>query len=274
MVGMRAALLLSLLLVAGCALDGRDRWTAAPHTDPVVVILPVGLGPLAADAAEDAGQRSRWAAEVASRLNLRSGLPPTSSRWRAQWSDAAGGDAATGEPAPAITGSPDALALVRLTELTNAGASGWNAAAEMVVRDAAGRELWRTRATGSADAVQSAKMMSPDARPDRAAARSALRGCADELAGWCARQPGGGLPPAPATAPATAAPVADALIALDITSDPPGADVLVDGVFKGSTPCTLRLPAREATVRIELAGKIWERRLTPEPGLRIAPSLR
>jgi hypothetical protein len=59
-----------------------------------------------------------------------------------------------------------------------------------------------------------------------------------------------------------------------IESNPPGADVLVDGAFIGNTPLTIRLPPRLLTLSIELAGfKPWSRKLTPIVGTHIQPVL-
>jgi hypothetical protein len=59
-----------------------------------------------------------------------------------------------------------------------------------------------------------------------------------------------------------------------IESNPPGADVLVDGAFIGNTPLTIKLPPRQLSLAIELAGfKPWSRKLTPVIGTHIQPVL-
>ena len=59
-----------------------------------------------------------------------------------------------------------------------------------------------------------------------------------------------------------------------IESNPPGADVLVDGAFIGNTPMTTRLPPRPLTLAIELTGfRPWSRKLTPMVGTHIQPVL-
>ena len=59
-----------------------------------------------------------------------------------------------------------------------------------------------------------------------------------------------------------------------ITSTPVGADVLVDGQFKGNTPLDLYLPLKEVDIKIERGGhESWQRKLTPSAGLEIKPIL-
>lgn len=49
---------------------------------------------------------------------------------------------------------------------------------------------------------------------------------------------------------------------VSVNSDPPGADIYVDGAFVGNTPSTLHLSAGEHAIKIESAGKkSWERQL-------------
>jgi len=81
------------------------------------------------------------------------------------------------------------------------------------------------------------------------------------------RKEGGAEPEGPA-------PTAEQLIEVEIASDPPGADVLIDGIFRGNTPCTLKLPARRLPIRLERPGYTpWERVTIPDPGMKIRPAL-
>jgi hypothetical protein len=67
-------------------------------------------------------------------------------------------------------------------------------------------------------------------------------------------------PPAPATAD-------EDLTTAVVKSDPPGADVTVDGKYMGSTPSTLQLAPGDHTILIEKAGhRAWQRTMTVNPG--------
>lgn len=82
--------------------------------------------------------------------------------------------------------------------------------------------------------------------------------------------------PAPATAtapaPVPAAQPAPEVSAEDLTtavvkSDPPGADVTIDGKYMGSTPSTVRLAPGDHTILLEKAGfKAWQRTMAVNPG--------
>jgi len=78
-------------------------------------------------------------------------------------------------------------------------------------------------------------------------------------------------PPAAAPTPA-AAPPAQPVSSEDLTTavlktDPPGADVTVDGKYMGSTPSTVRLAPGDHTILFEKAGfKPWQRTMTVNPG--------
>jgi hypothetical protein len=90
---------------------------------------------------------------------------------------------------------------------------------------------------------------------------------------------------APASAVATnenpalsAAPVGEAVgkraasasIALAVTSTPDGADITVDGKYKGSTPSTLRVEAGDHSVSIEKPGfKKWQRTVSVDAGSNV-----
>jgi hypothetical protein len=57
-----------------------------------------------------------------------------------------------------------------------------------------------------------------------------------------------------------------AAVNLDVSSEPSGAEVYVDGVFNSSTPAKLSLPVGEHTIRVSRPGfKDWERKVVVEP---------
>ena len=63
-------------------------------------------------------------------------------------------------------------------------------------------------------------------------------------------------------------------VKVHITSTPLGADVLVDGQFKGNTPLEVYLPLKEVEISIERGGyQAWQRKLKPSTGLEIKPIL-
>ena len=71
-------------------------------------------------------------------------------------------------------------------------------------------------------------------------------------------------PPVPVVATAPAAPT---LIAIQVSSTPSAADIIVDGNFVGSTPSTVQLAAGDHTVSVKKTGfSIWERQLKVNGG--------
>lgn len=52
-----------------------------------------------------------------------------------------------------------------------------------------------------------------------------------------------------------------------VSSDPPGAEIEVDGIFVGSTPSTIGVPAGEHTITVKKVGfSVWERKLKVTTG--------
>lgn len=69
-------------------------------------------------------------------------------------------------------------------------------------------------------------------------------------------------------------PAAGQTVAVEITSEPPGADVVVGGIYQGATPLTLELGVGLQEVEIDRPGyHQWLNRVKIEPGLRIHASL-
>jgi hypothetical protein len=63
---------------------------------------------------------------------------------------------------------------------------------------------------------------------------------------------------------------AQALVPIKISSDPTGADVLVDGSFVSSTPASLHLPVGTYKIAVKLAGySDWERETKILPGAEV-----
>jgi hypothetical protein len=74
--------------------------------------------------------------------------------------------------------------------------------------------------------------------------------------------------PANATSPAAeTTPAANPGGSFELQSNPPSAEVFVDGSFRGNTPATLKLKPGQHTVRVALDGyKDWSRDLTVQEG--------
>ena len=69
-------------------------------------------------------------------------------------------------------------------------------------------------------------------------------------------------------------PATGQLVTVSITSEPPGADVVVGGIYQGATPLTLELGVGLQEVEIDRPGyHQWLNRVKVEPGLRIHASL-
>ena len=84
--------------------------------------------------------------------------------------------------------------------------------------------------------------------------------------------PSSGLPPAVAV-PATPVPVLPTVSAseesatVNFNSNPPGADILIDGNLVGSTPSTLHVEAGRHVIQLRIAGYgSWRRTMVVEPG--------
>ena len=68
---------------------------------------------------------------------------------------------------------------------------------------------------------------------------------------------------------------AEASVQIDVTSNPSGADIEMDGKFVGSTPSSVYVTPAEHTVKLTKSGYLpWERKFTPTSGsVRISPDL-
>jgi len=65
-------------------------------------------------------------------------------------------------------------------------------------------------------------------------------------------------------------------VSVDFASNPPGADILIDGYFKGNTPSTLQLAPGQHTIQLQLTGyRPYSVTMSVDPGShpRIAPTL-
>lgn len=74
----------------------------------------------------------------------------------------------------------------------------------------------------------------------------------------------------PATKPATGTPAEAATGGVNVSSNPSGADVSVDGEFVGNSPAALKLAPGKHTVGVKMAGyKDWSREITVHSGSEV-----
>ncbi len=281
---------------AGCRLE-RNRWqesepTPAPATgaaapapvrapgiDPeaglkrVVLFAPVDIGPIAE---LYPAARLDFPHEMANRLDLlvrdadgRVGeLLPSSEDQR--WDHGR---------VPATYGS-HLVVLTRVLSLKQVHGSGGTggqgdrvvAYAEIRAFDADGKLVFTKKASGEARMAQSPKTLSDSAKPESRAAWDAIDHAFAVLRRFVEERQD--LPGAPSRASGDPLPAAAPLVAVVIDTDPVRADILIDGVYRGTTPQTIPLPTRPLKVRLERQGyQIWEREVTPCAGMRIQPAL-
>lgn len=279
-----AALAAAALAIAACTPRDANTWHAAEpggsirhevHTGELVqrrlavAFAPVAIGPLRTVWPE---ARDTFAYDLADRIDVL-GKKADADGYAA--GDLPGSDdqAWTRWPVTAARGA-DYVALTTITELkvvegsmTGSGSPVTaTALAEMRVLDTHGNVVFQRRGRGDWSGMTSPKLIGPANRPETRVAWLACSNAVGALLEWLEKRN-----EAVADGPA---PTAERSVAIEVASDPPGADVLVDGIFRGNTPCTLTLPARPLLMRIERRGyEAWEHRLTPEAGIKIRPAL-
>lgn len=144
------------------------------------------------------------------------------------------------------------------------------ATVELISWDSSGK-AWVKKETGRANLAVPAKQ--PLLNPDSKAAWNAFNKAIDAYKLYLDTlgDPVSSIGPDGTPAP----PVAQLeLVTVLVDSTPPGADIEINGTFRGNTPAKVPMPAREVTLTIKLNGyQTWERRLVPEAGLPIKPTL-
>lgn len=281
-----AALAIAILVVAACTPRDRNTWHPAPpggesparvqrpdEAAPrrtAVVFAPVAVGALAEVWPEAA---ERFAYDLADRI------------------DVLGAKAdADGLAAPVLPASDDAawrawpvegtsgadlvvLTVVQSIERTDAAAAAQGGRTitcttlvEMRALDTYGNVVFAKRGRGDWTGVPSPKFPGPEARPESKTTWEACSNAVGALLEFLEKRN-----EAVASGPA---PTAEQLVDVEIASDPAGADVLIDGIFRGNTPCTLKLPVKRQAIRIERGGHVaWERIMVPDAGMKIRPAL-
>lgn len=81
--------------------------------------------------------------------------------------------------------------------------------------------------------------------------------------------------PAAPNAPAATTTLGSGVSVLDISSNPPGADIEIDGAFVGNTPASVEVPPGDHILTITKTGFVsWERKLKAMPGhVSVSPEL-
>ena len=137
---------------------------------------------------------------------------------------------------------------------------------EMRALDPYGNVVFSKRGRGDFEGFPSPKFPGPEAKPESRTVWQACSNAVGALLEFLEKRN-----EAVANGPA---PTAEVLAEVTIDSDPPGADVLIDGIFRGNTPCSLKLPMKRLAIRLERNGHTpWERVMVPEAGMKIRPVL-
>lgn len=271
---MRPLLLACLfaVLLTGCLWrEGRAWPPAQPAAATPVVFAPLDLGPLAAIHPQ---ARSDWALDLAARLLV--ATRSAEGYAAVDWPGSADAAWERGLPADAPAAGYVVLTRIIAIEDTSTPAVGprRTATASMRVLDAQGRVAWSKRARVDSPVQDLAKLPGPEAKPESRAAWAACSATLGALGEWLAARDDRaaiGVAPVAVVAPMPG----PGEVAVAVGSQPDHADVLVDGVLRGTTPCTIVLPAGASVrLRLERAGcQPWERAVLPAAGLSLAPAL-
>lgn len=264
-----------LFATAACQRGQKTAWEDRTQEDMAsdidkrtVLFAPVAAGAITEVHAE---ARDVFATDMAKHINT---LVSDAHAWASVAIPAS--DAPAWEQGP--VGSAAGAHLVILTEIQNVTEESGGALAtgsvSATVRlraiNAAGQEVWRkNNLTASVPADSSPKFMHAGSHPRSKAAWEACKKGLWDLRGWLNSLSSPG--PAQANQPD---PNLAPMLSVLVTSIPEGADILIDGVFKGNTPQTVVLPVNEVEVRIQRAGyQPWVRRVTASPEMKIQPAL-
>jgi hypothetical protein len=263
------ALALAVALISAC---GESRtWPAdgnpegAPNNVRTVLIAPVEVGPIANVYPE---AELQFARDMASRMDL---LYENSESWVGETLPVSSDPRWAEGPVGAAAGARVVVLTEVLDVVLEKGGAGMPEQMAATVRmrgmDANGKEIYRNELVGRADNESSPKMMQIAAKPAPKAVWVACKKLIDGLGEWIEKQPidakqwGDDRPEA-------------VLVDVTIESTPTGADILVDGVFRGTTPSVVPLPVRPLTLKLERQGfQPWEQSFTPDSGMAIKPGL-
>ncbi|MHC5067470.1 MAG: PEGA domain-containing protein [Planctomycetota bacterium] len=263
-----AALCLAVVLAGGCR-DARtwpaDGAVEASASERVVLVAPVAIGPVAEFNPAAEGDFAR---DIAVDLelfydNIQAWVGETlprsdSERWQ-------GGIVGSAAGAHAIL-----LTEVKTVELQKIGATEYQiATVRLRAVNARGDEIYVNELTGKSINKTLAKTKQvPAANPVSKAAWEATRSLLLAFGRWIEDQP--------LNADIWTDKKVDEAVLVDFTieSNPAGADIYVDGVFRGTTPTVVPLPVRQLTLRLQRQGyQVWETTFVPESGMSLNPGL-
>lgn len=281
-----ASISLCALTLAACTPRDRNTWHPAPpggvssarvqrpdepaprHT--AVVFAPVAIGTLA-EVWPGAGEQ--FAYDLADRIDVLGAkadadglaapeLPRSDdAAWRAWPVEGTGG-----ADLVVLTVVQSIEAHVLKTSTQGGRPTACTAIIEMRALDAYGNVVFAKRGRGDWEGVASPKFPGPESKPESRTTWQACSNAVGALLEFLEKRN-----EAEANGPA---PTAEQLVEVEVASDPAGADVLIDGIFRGNTPCTLKLPIKRLALRIERAGLTpWERVMIPDAGMKIRPAL-
>jgi len=141
------------------------------------------------------------------------------------------------------------------------------AVVELRALDVNGVALYRKHAVSEADVSEKPKIVTDNGKPESLASAAALDVAMSDFRAFLSAQNELVNQPTGLANPSTR-------IAMLIESEPSGADVLIDGAFRGTTPLNIGIPARQVKIRIERQGfSAWERDLVPTADMPIKPAL-
>lgn len=273
----------SILLAAGCV-TARNKWEPPPAEQPAAV----------ATAAPAAAANERIVLFARVDIGQLAAIYPTAdveyAHKMATYIDVLSRDAdgRVGETIPTsadevwlrgrvpTAGGAHLVVLTRVLEITRvkgvADSHGSNDQLRALVEvrgvDVDGRIVLVRKVSGFAAVARNAKYAGPENEPQSLAVWQALSTACGLVKAWLDGQPD--LSPTPRQ---SGSGTGD-LVEVSFDSEPAKADILVDGVFKGTTPQSIPLPPKPLTIRIERTGyKPWTREVTPVPGMRVQPAL-
>jgi PEGA domain len=275
-------LALSVIFSSGCTRDD-NKWTAADATakpqdvaveksgqrQRIVLFAPLNLGALATiypQATQD------YAHRMAQYIDLL----VSDADGRVGESLPAAGDSAWDNGRVPAAGGAHVVVLAQVSELRRfesvADSKGRNfyqvAMVDLRVVDIDGRVVLNKQIKGQVAVTSSGKFSGPMNEPESLAVWQALSTGCGLLKEYLDGNPD--LRAIPKQLPT------NAINAIDVTIDssPAQADIIVDGVFRGTTPQVIALPAKEITITIERQGfQAWSRKVIPVAGMRIQPAL-
>ena len=164
--------------------------------------------------------------------------------------------------------------LEEVSGLNGPGGQATNIKATVTLRvlNALGEEVWVKTHVAEVEDKKSPKFRSGVGSAPGNAVWNANKKCISALKDWLDSKSDKEEFSKPA--PVAPEPKVLAQVKVQIASEPVGADVLVDGVFKGNTPLEIYLPVKELTISIERSGyTTWSRSLKPSEGLEVKPVL-